>query len=755
MSRSMLIVALAAGMAVWLLLAGAARSLAAETAIACTTPGNIVCSISDADGIQAVRVSVATATGLQEVVNETFACATSATVSWTPLAPDYQVEVEDCDGQTAVAIGFGGLLHQPIGDAVPYLHWELKNMLVTSFSTSGSGDQGMEIQLSSLQSGGKLPGAAQWEGWLLPAEPTDEGGFEAQVFGADLLNPVAAIQFSHYITDVNRLSASFGGRPYDISLYHGDSLVYEQSGVPSGSAAIWVPEWFCAAFAEILDCAPRLTFSLFGEDSRGLWQINLPRPVGVETPAGRVEVDRMHFAAEGGDSAPSLQSVRLLGRNIPFLTIFGGAVQPSLAGQLMLPLVAGGSGQPDPFGLDALTSVLESPTPPNDDVRINDWLLVRAIGPGNLIEDEVEEPEASEQEPGVRDPVEPDSGLPAVQQALRVFNTDNKMEYEIVIEGALLQELHQLSMQLSDTGANLGPGGPGADGLPGFIPPGLPTAQLNSLLPASPDGWSGGVDNRTRLTATTSWPWRAMVHFSNNCSGALVGPRHILTAAHCINQRGTNNWYSFTVSPGRSGASKPYGDSQMNPNPQPGDPFRWYFTPAQWRSSQYNSANCAAPCWAASEYDWGLIIIPEHLGYQTGWLGYVARPAGQLNVQSHFNRGYPWCGTSKGNAPAGCVAAGLYGDVNLCALGTYSFLGPDNWNRVIRNSCDMSGGHSGSPIYHYFYDAKLGKVVPVAAMVVIWEHCYTCSATNFFPNSARRLTPSDLGTISFFRQWKP
>ncbi len=136
-------------------------------------------------------------------------------------------------------------------------------------------------------------------------------------------------------------------------------------------------------------------------------------------------------------------------------------------------------------------------------------------------------------------------------------------------------------------------------------------------------------------------------------------------------------------------------------------------------------------------------------------MGYVARPGSQLNPQYHYNRGYPVCGTSNDNDPAGCVAAALYGDTIPCTLDTYHFQASNGWHRVIRNSCDLSGGHSGSPVYHYFYDAYLGQTVPVAAMVEIWEHCYQCDADDDHPNSARRLTPYSIDVISFFRQWKP
>jgi V8-like Glu-specific endopeptidase len=347
--------------------------------------------------------------------------------------------------------------------------------------------------------------------------------------------------------------------------------------------------------------------------------------------------------------------------------------------------------------------------------------------------------------------------VPFGPQTLRVFNTSTLNEFEIVIQEDLLNRIHASRLAQGGTGARMGVGNPaGVEWLDGLAS--LSSAEVLAAGPGAigPEGWSGGVDNRVKLTNTTYWPWRTIVHFSNNCSGVLIGPRHILTAGHCIVKRGTNQWYSFTATPGRNGDQKPYGDSSMSPNPQPGDPFRWYYTPAQYRDPQYNQTNCPDPCYAAEEWDWGLIIIPDHLGYYTGWMGYVARPGSQLAQVYHYNRGYPVC-SSKSNQPADCDVGvpRLYGDVNTCTMGNYLFPGPDGWNRVIRNSCDLSGGHSGSPVYHYFYDTKLGQWVPVAAMVEVWEHCTTCSASDTHPNSARRITPADLSVISFFRQWKP
>jgi hypothetical protein len=249
----------------------------------------------------------------------------------------------------------------------------------------------------------------------------------------------------------------------------------------------------------------------------------------------------------------------------------------------------------------------------------------------------------------------------------------------------------------------------------------------------------------------------------------LIGPRHLITAAHCINKMGTNTWYTFGVAPGRNGIGNlPYGDSVINPNPQPGDPVRWYWTPSEWRTpSLCPNADTAttAEKLACTKYDIGLIVIPDRLGEQTGWMGYVARPAGALNVEDNLNRGYPKCDTDGDpepdgeldDEPANCQVARLYGHTGLCAMGDYLEPLANGWNRIIRNSCDISPGHSGSAVYHYWDPPQVpgSATYPVVAMVEVWHHCTTCNAADNFPARARRITPGVLDVISWLRETFP
>ncbi len=403
----------------------------------------------------------------------------------------------------------------------------------------------------------------------------------------------------------------------------------------------------------------------------------------------------------------------------------------------------------DEFLSERVVDFVGRKTPNREKVEVGGRFVVENIGQGRLVQSAPEVPTYKpDKERGTDTPQEDEKRGSSKGQYI-LFNAATKEEFNLTLEASLLDEFSDL---ITIRGRNFGNDPNEVKRSPDEIESPKLRAPSDNI---KTQAWSNGVDSRTIKSPTTTWPWRTISQFtygnSNNsgCTGTLVGPRHIITAAHCINQRGTNNWYTVKITPARNGVGvSPYGSTTVSVNPPAGQTV-WYFTPSQWR----NSNECKQGLAACRRWDWGLLIIPEKLGNQTGWMGYYAMAGNSLKNQNIYNRGYAQCPDADPDEPANCQTARLYGDSNTCQLGSFMYQGGDNWSDFIKHSCDVSDGHSGAPLYFYILDNN--QYVPVVTAIHGYSDCWQCNAGSSYPAGARRLGPQEMSIISYFRNAFP
>lgn len=127
-----------------------------------------------------------------------------------------------------------------------------------------------------------------------------------------------------------------------------------------------------------------------------------------------------------------------------------------------------------------------------------------------------------------------------------------------------------------------------------------------------------GADNRTKVTNTAAYPWRAQcklyITFPDGSnwigSGTMIQSRFVLTAGHCVWDGARGGWASrIQVVPGLNGSYMPYG-------------------------SAFASRLASNTGWtrdANRDHDMAVIKLDRTIGNTTGWLGYGSFSDGTLN----------------------------------------------------------------------------------------------------------------------------